>query len=146
MKQPSLVLEETIYASVETVWKAITDVAYLRQWFFDLPEFKPEKGFEFRFEGEGNTGRKYMHICNITEVIPLKKLQYSWTYQEVEGYTIVTFELFEEGDQTRLRFSHEGLETFPQDNADFGVESFTKGWTYLIGTALKTFVEKEKSM
>ena len=50
--------------------------------------------------------------------------------------------MFEEGDNTRLKLTHEGLETFPADNPDFAKESFTKGWTYMVGTALPGFAEK----
>ena len=44
----------------------------MRQWYFDLKEFKPEIGFEFEFvvEHEGNT---YHHLCKVTEVIPAKE-------------------------------------------------------------------------
>jgi hypothetical protein len=46
------------------------------------------------------------------------------------------------GKQTRLKLTHEGLETFPQDNPDFAKESFTAGWTEIIGTLLKQYLEK----
>lgn len=55
---------------------------------------------------------------------------------------IVIFELFPEGQSTRLKLTHEGLETFPADLPDFSRESFAEGWTFIIGTALKEFVEK----
>jgi hypothetical protein len=34
------------------------------------------------------------------------------------------------------------LETFQKNNPDFARESFAAGWTELIGTLLKQFVEK----
>jgi hypothetical protein len=49
--------------------------------------------------------------------------------------------LFAEGAQTRLRLTHEGLESFPAANPDFAKSSFMEGWTYLTGTSLKNFVE-----
>jgi hypothetical protein len=52
----------------------------------------------------------------------------------------VTFELFEEGSKTRLKLIHEGLETFPQDNADFVKENFEQGWTGLIGKMLPEYL------
>jgi len=42
-----------------------------------------------------------------------------------------------EGEQTLLRLTHEGLETFPAGSPDFAPASFAKGWTYLIGAALR---------
>ena len=71
-----------------------------------------------------------------------KKLSYSWRYEGYPGNSIVTFELFEEGNKARLTLTHEGLETFPNHLADFAKESFAKGWTHIIGTSLKDFVEK----
>lgn len=55
----------------------------------------------------------------------------------------MTFELFEEGDKTRLKLTHEGLETFPADKPDFARESFAAGWTQIVGSSLKEFVEKQ---
>ncbi|SFE90871.1 Uncharacterized conserved protein YndB, AHSA1/START domain [Chitinophaga sp. CF118] len=141
MKQEPFVIEQTYNAPVDRVWKAITDKDQMKQWYFDLKEFKPEVGFEFQFEG-GKDGRVYVHLCKITEVIIGKKLTHSWQYKDFEGNSFVTWELFPEGDKTRVKLTHEGLETFPQNNADFARESFAGGWTYITGTSLKNFVEK----
>jgi len=75
-------------------------------------------------------------------VIPNKKLSYSWRYDGYPGDSYVTFELFEEGDKTRLKLTHEGIESFGTDNPDFARENFDAGWTHLISTAIKEFVEK----
>ena len=140
MKQEPFVIERTYNAPVEKVWKAITDREQMKEWYFDMPDFKPEVGFEFTFKGE-NEGRVFVHLCKITEVVPLKKLKHTWTYEGMEGISYVTFELFEEGQQTRLKLTHEGLETFPQDR-DFRKENFAQGWTHIVGTSLNEFLEK----
>jgi len=54
----------------------------------------------------------------------------------------VCFELFAEGDQTRLKLTHTGLETFPVNNPDFVKENFVAGWTYFVNKALKEYAEK----
>ena len=136
----AVVIERTYNASVARVWRALTDANQMREWYFDLKEFKPEPGFEFQFavEHEGNT---YDHRCRITEVIPEKKLVYTWRYEGHEGNSLVTFELFPEGDKTRLKLTHEGLDTFPRTPA-FARENFVKGWTEIIGSSLKEFLER----
>jgi len=136
----AVVIERTFNAPVERVWKALTDVEQMRQWYFDLKEFKPEVGFEFQFvvEHEGTT---YDHRCKVTEVIPRKKLAYTWRYIGHEGDSLVTFELSADGDKTRLKLTHQGLETFPKTPA-YARENFEKGWTEIIGSELKQFVEK----
>ena len=57
MSTNPFVIERTYNAPVERVWKAITDMDQMKQWYFDFEEFKPEKGFEFQFYGgtEENT-------------------------------------------------------------------------------------------
>ena len=140
MKNEPFVIERTFNAPVEKVWKAITDKDQMKQWYFDIAAFKPEVGFEFRFEAS-NEGKTYLHLCKITEVVAGKKLAYSWRYDGHEGNSFVTFELFAEGDKTRLKLTHEGLETFPADKPDFAKENFVAGWTQIIGTNLKEFVE-----
>ncbi len=110
--------------------------------FLSWMNFRPEPGFEFSFAGQGHKGEKYIHLCKVLEVVKHKKLSYSWTYQDYPGYSVVTFELFNEGGSTRLVLTHAGLETFVQDNADFARESFAAGWTELIGKLLRQYVER----
>ena len=135
-----IVIERTYNASAEKVWKAITNNDEMKKWYFDLAEFKPEAGFEFQFHG-GPPEKQYLHLCKVTEVIPGKKLTYSWRYDGYAGNSFVMFELFAEGSKTRLKLTHEGLESFPKSNKDFAKENFMKGWTQIIGTSLKEYVE-----
>lgn len=141
MKNEPLIIERTYHASADKVWKAITNKDQMRKWYFDLADFKAEPGFEFQFEG-GPDDRKYLHKCRITEVVAGKKLQYSWRYGGYEGNSFVTFEIFPEGDKTRLKLTHEGLETFPMNNPDFAKKNFMEGWNQIIGTSLKDYLEK----
>src|SRR6184192_1420045 len=138
----AVVIERTFNAPIAKVWRAITDVDQMRAWYFDLKEFKPEVGFEFEFTVE-HEGARYHHLCKITEVIPQKKIAYSWRYAGEEGDSLVTFELFADGDKTRLRLTHEGLETFPRLPA-YARTNFEKGWSEIIGSSLKQYVEENK--
>ena len=76
------------------------------------------------------------------EVINQKKLSYTWRYDGYEGDSLVTFELFKEGDKTRVKLTHEGLETFPASNNDFAPANFLEGWAYIISTSLKEYSEE----
>lgn len=136
------VIERTYSAPARRVWQALTDRDKMAEWYFKLDEFKPEVGFEFRFEG-GPPNKTYVHICVVTEVIPEKKLTHSWKYGGYAGQSYVTWELFEEGDKTRVRLSHAGLETFPKEEPDFAKGNFSAGWTHIVGTSLKEYVEKQ---
>ncbi len=141
MKTKPFVIERTLNTPAEKIWRAITDKAQMKQWYFDIAEFEPEVGFEFTFNG-GSENKVYVHLCKITEVIANKKLKHSWTYEGMEGISFVTWELFPESNTTRVKLTHEGLETFVTDNPDFARTSFESGWTYIVGTSLKEFVEK----
>ncbi len=142
MNSESFIIERTYNAPIATVWKAITDKNEMKQWYFDLAEFKPEVGFEFQFTGGPSLEKQYLHLCKITEVIPDKKLTHSWRYDGYEGNSYVTFELFDEDGKTRLKLTHAGLETFPKENPDLAKHNFVAGWTDIIGRSLKEFVEK----
>ena len=141
MNAQPIIMERTYQAPVEKVWQAITDKEQMKQWYFDMPAFQPEVGNEFTFIGE-NEGTTYIHLCKVTEVIPNKKLSYTWRYEGAEGESHLTFELFEEGEETRVKLTHEGLETFPQTKS-YKRENFVEGWTYILGTSLKDFLSKQ---
>jgi uncharacterized protein YndB with AHSA1/START domain len=140
METNQIVKEVVINALPERVWSAITNKDEMKKWYFDFTEFKPEVGFEFQFEG-GPDGKSYLHLCKITEVIPGKKISYSWRYDGYPGNSLVTFELFKESNQTRLRLTHQGLESFGTENADLAKENFIAGWDHFIGVSIKKYLE-----
>ena len=135
----AVVIERTFNTPVGRVWKALTNVEEMRQWYFNLKQFKAEVGFEFEFVVE-HEGMTYHHLCKVTEVIPQKKLAYTWRYKGHEGDSLVTFELFADGDETRLKLTHQGLQTFPK-TAAFARKNFEAGWTAIIDSELKQFLE-----
>ena len=137
----AVVIERTFNSPVARVWQALTDVEQMRQWYFDLKEFKPTVGFEFEFtvEHKGNT---YRHLCQVTEAVPEKKIAYTWRYDRYPGDSLVTFELFPSGDKTQLKLTHQGLESFPKA-PDFEKKSFEAGWTALTAD-LQKFVDRQE--
>jgi len=137
----AVVVERTLNASVAKVWSALTDVDQMRQWYFDLKEFRPEVGFEFEFVVE-HEGHSYHHLCRVTEVILQKKIAYTWRYKGEPGDSLVTIDLSADGAQTRLKLTHTGIETFPKAPA-YARKNFEQGWTQIIGTELKQFVERK---
>ncbi len=139
-KEP-VIVSTTLEAGTEKIWAAITDPQQMKQWYFDLPGFKPEPGYEFSFEG-GKDDRVYVHRCIVVQVVPLEKLCYTWRYDSYIGESLVCFELSAEGNTTTLVLTHSGLESFPADNPDLKMENFEKGWQEIIGTSLKNFLEK----
>ena len=141
-----VITERTYNAPIATVWKALTDKDQMRQWYFDIAEFKPEVGFEFSFVA-GDDQVKFLHLCRITAVEPMKKLAYTWAYDIVPNITtLVTIELFDEGNnKTRVKLTHQGLDQFAKEDTRFAKKNFVQGWEHFIGKALKNFVEGNAS-
>ncbi len=100
MDNQPIVLERVFNAPTSKVWKALTDKDEMKKWYFDLAEFKAELGFKFQFPGGPDPERQYLHQCEVTEVIPEKKLTYSWSYDGYQGNSFVTFELFNQDHNT----------------------------------------------
>jgi uncharacterized protein YndB with AHSA1/START domain len=143
LAQTPVIVERTFPAPVEAVWQTLTDLEHMKRWYFpNLTSFRPEVGFETRF-----TVRKddndFVHLWKVIGVLPGKKLAYSWKYDGYPGDSLLTFELFPEGAGTRLKLTHASLETFlPETHPDLSRGNFVKGWTQIIGTSLKEFLEK----
>jgi uncharacterized protein YndB with AHSA1/START domain len=140
---PKILLTESIYeAPIEKVWEALTDKDKMKDWYFEVSDFKAEVGFEFQFYGESKD-KKYLHKCTIVEVEPFRKISYTWSYDGYAGQSLVTFELLNEGiNLTRVKLSHSGLDTFPSDNPDFEEKNFKQGWNTILGDLLRNYVEK----
>lgn len=138
MKNEPLIIRRTYDAPVNQVWQALTDKEKMKQWYFDIPEFKPEVGSVFSFEA-GPADKKYLHECKITEIVPNKKIAYTWYYPGYEGQSEVSFELSGENGKTHLTLTHKGLETFVQ--TEFAKENFNKGWASFAGR-LEEFLKK----
>lgn len=139
MSTQPIVIERTFNVSPTRLWQALTKSEQMKQWYFDLPGFKAEPGYEFSFYA-GRDEKKFLHLCKVIEVIPGKKLTHSWRYDGYPGDSIVSFELFPEGENTRLRLTHTGLETFG-DNPDFAKSNFVEGWTNIIVKRLQKHLE-----
>jgi len=140
MTAEPIIMDELLAAPVHIVWNALTDSTEMKAWYFDLPGFTPEVGYEFTFSG-GTEEKSYLHLCRVTEVAEQKILTYSWRYDGYAGNSFVTWELFGEEDRTRVKLTHTGLETFPADNPDFDKKNFLQGWTDIITKSLKQYVE-----
>ena len=145
LAQMPVILERTFDAPMDTIWKAITEAGRMRQWW-DMPaiqSFKAEVGFETQISTHHN-GKDFLHLWKVTEVVPGRKISYDWKYKGYPGNSNVTFELFPEGNKTKLKLTHEGLETFePWNNPELARENFLMGWTGLMSN-IAQFVEKPR--
>ena len=140
MNNEVITIEKLFDAPASKVWAAITIKEEMKVWYFNLAEFKAAVGFNFKFTGGPDDGTQYVHVCEVTEVIPLQKLTYSWRYHGYPGISFVSFELFEQENKTSLRLTHTGVASFAETNADFAINNFKEGWNAIINTALNNYL------
>jgi uncharacterized protein YndB with AHSA1/START domain len=136
-------LERVYQVTPELLWEALTDKAQMKKWYFNVDDFRPEKGFQFSFEGTTKTGEIKIHRCVVTEVIPMKRLQHTWEYDGHPGHSVLTWELIPEGSATRVRLIHEGLDSIAQNGPGFQPENFEQGWTYFLDEALPRYLKQD---
>lgn len=141
MSHQNVIVERVFDADITLVWKAITEKEMMKQWYIDLKEFKAIVGFKYEFMAGEEGGKQWKHLCEITEVVPERKLTYSWKYEGYGGNSFVMFELFEETNGTRLKLTHSGIATFP-DIPELAIHNFEQGWNQVINVSLKEFLEK----
>tara|TARA_R110001606_G_scaffold4892_2_gene23089 strand:- start:118 stop:564 length:447 start_codon:yes stop_codon:yes gene_type:complete len=143
--QEPIRIEISLNVPVNKVWEALTNVTQMREWYFEnIPDFKPEEGFETKFEVK-NGERIFTHIWKITEVIPFKKISYTWKFEEYPGEGLSIFELTTtENNTTQLKLESQVLTPYPKDIPEFKRESGEAGWDYLINKNLVEFLQKSK--
>lgn len=142
MNKKIVVIERIYEATIEKVWEALTNKDQMKQWYFDVSDFKAEVGFEFQFSAE-NEGKIYLHKCKVLEAKPITKIAYTWSYEGYEGQSLVTFELFSEDEnKTRLKLTHSGTDSF-LSHPDFEKADFNEGWESILGQSLRNFVETD---
>ena len=142
MKNDSIIVEQTFTVPAQKVWAAITDPEQMRKWYFPMMEdFRAEKGFETRFDVVAGD-KHFLHIWKVMDVIPEQKISYEWRYDGYPGNSLLTFELFESKEGTKLTLTHEKLETFKGDiNPGLAKENFQEGWNGFIKTRLKDYLD-----
>ncbi len=135
-----IVITQTFEAPLAHVWNALTVHEEMVQWYFsNIPSFEPIEGFETQFIVKTEE-RVFPHKWKVTEVIPMKKIAYEWTFESYTGSGISIFELSRNENQTILHFSFITTEKFPNDIPEFKRESGVQGWNYFIKEQLKNYL------
>ncbi len=136
-----VVVTQSFDCDIETVWRAITELAEMQAWFFaEIREFKAEAGFETEFELQ-HEQKTYVHQWKILEASSPTKIVYDWRYRDLPGIGHVTWQLAAQQNQTTLTLTNSVVESFPDDDPAFHRDSAVDGWTYLIQQRLKEHLE-----
>lgn len=128
---------------VETLWECFTNPEILKQWnsLTTKDDFRAEVGFQWMESQKPRKGWDGKMYFEILDVIPQKRLTYSFKGGPAPGKitldTIVTWEFLSVEGGTKILLLHTGFE---------GIKGFitslimTKGWDKHTGQRLLTFL------
>jgi len=139
---PPIILKLNYNTTVANLWQALTDYKHMRKWYFEaLENFVSEVGFKTRFSVSVED-RTYTHNWQVTEVVPLHKIIYTWKFDEYEGSSYSLFELTEQENHTKLTLTIVTTADFPSGIPEFKTESCIAGWEYFLNNRLRSYIEK----
>jgi uncharacterized protein YndB with AHSA1/START domain len=107
-----------IDAPSEKVWPYLTKGTLLSRWLMPTEDFQARVGHSFTFRTiPGGDLREWDGVvrCNVRELIPEKKLSWSWTSNVVGVETAVVIVLDDLGGRTRVTVEHSGWDGVPAD-------------------------------
>lgn len=99
------------------VWEYLTNAELIELWLMKN-DFKPVAGYDFQFRTNPLPNLNFDGIvfCKVLEIIPYKKLVYSWKGGPGDGEmtmdSIVEWTLQEKDNGTELNLVHSGTEVF----------------------------------
>ena len=114
----TLRLSRVFPAPRETVFRAFTDPAMLRQWWgphgmsCPVAEVDLTVGGAYRLEMKPEEGESVHLAGSYLEIAPPARLRFTWIWQQgdMAGLeTVVTLDFAEHADGTELTLTHEGL-------------------------------------
>jgi uncharacterized protein YndB with AHSA1/START domain len=137
-RKSSFVYEIYIAATADTVWKALLDGEFTRQYWDrdNVSDWKPGSTWEHRDSGGDRTVRL---LGQVLEASPPHRLVLTWAEPadraNRDRHSRVTFEIEPVADMVRLRITHDELEAGSKMERDI-----THGWPRVL-SSLKSLLE-----
>jgi uncharacterized protein YndB with AHSA1/START domain len=129
---------------IKVVWECLTNAGELNKWFMKS-DFKPIVGHHFQFRDKPRPGFGWDGIvyCEVLEVIPGKKLSYSWKGGpkpgEINLDTVVTWTLEVKDGGTELTLAHTGYNGFKNYISSLIMD---KGWDKNVNKKFRKILEE----
>ena len=119
-----IVKEVVIDAPPSKVWPHLVDPEKVVGWLMPN-DFKARVGSSFFLDctAQGKVD------CVVKELVPEKRLVYSWQSKETRVETTVTITLTVEGKRTRVKLVHSGWDALPPADQDRIMGGFDQGWS-----------------
>lgn len=114
----------------EIVWEYLTKAELMEQWLMKN-DFQPIVGLDFQFRTSPIPGLDFDGIfyCKVLEIVPFKKLSYSWNGGPGEGRitleSVVVWTLQPTDRGTELFLEHSGFDK--EENLNF-FNGLNQGW------------------
>jgi uncharacterized protein YndB with AHSA1/START domain len=128
----------------EDVWHCLTTAELIGQWLMPN-DFKPLMGHKFQFTSKPVPGWCGIVDCQVTEMVPNKRLSYTWVSGPKPGSrqidTTVTWHLIPENGGTRLKLEHTGFSGFKAWMVSY---MMGKGWNSHIAKAFAGILNQLK--
>jgi uncharacterized protein YndB with AHSA1/START domain len=130
--QTTLQVKRRFEASRERVFRAWTEAAALRQWFFPSPDYTIEVpvlelrvGGKYQVEMHHANGNVHRLGGSYREIRPPEKLVFTWCWEQETGdsETLVTVEFRDLGGSTEIVLIHERFSNLEER------EKHSHGWT-----------------
>ena len=128
-----------VNSSIEKVFKSLSDETEITKWFPDQAKFGKQIGEDvvFRFsKDDGIHDKDYLMEGKITDLIPNKKITYTWNNVDVPNFpkTSVTWLLDKlDDDRTEITLIHSGF----GDSDDKLSQKHDNGWSHFLGKLSK---------
>jgi uncharacterized protein YndB with AHSA1/START domain len=139
-----IVVEGVLPHAPEIVWKALTSAELIARWLMPN-DFAAEVGRRFTFRTRPMGDWDGVVHCEVTEVVPQRRLAYSWkggSRKTAEGGpsldTVVTWTLTPVAGGTHLRMVHAG---FRSPDNDFAFNAMSPGWGRILQSIPRVIAE-----
>lgn len=118
-----IVKEIVIDAPPSSVWRHLTDATRIAGWLMPN-DFEAKVGRPFTMD----CNQQGKIDCVVKEVVPEKRLVYSFQSNVTRVETIVTITLTAEGKGTRVKLVHTGWDALPPSDRGDVIGGFDQGW------------------
>jgi uncharacterized protein YndB with AHSA1/START domain len=135
-----------IEAPPSAVFRALTDEQELTQWFPSQAKMEARVGGVVEFRFIRPDGENHMLYGRVLEIVPDKKLSYTWNFarrDQVQETVTWTLEPVDGGGKTKVTLVHAGFEKPSQKDVESGY-SYEAGWAYFVGRLEELFKKKKK--
>lgn len=125
-------LKTYIESHPSRVWKTISSVSGMKEWL-GAKEYEAKVGGKIRFEVGGESS-KFVITGTVKEMVPEKKLSFTWLEEKVGEYkwptpTLVTITLNQFHTGTLVVLEHSGFNDLPSEIALSEFLGHFTGWT-----------------